>query len=163
MSEHKTHWKKLVNPDYIGAYALEGCDLTVTIDKVVREMVTGDAGKKEECTVAYLIGQKPFILNRTNSKMITKLYNSPYIEDWAGKKITIYPTTTRVAGEVTECLRIRPAIPKEIDFTKEIEADISKLKQCKTLDELKSVYASLKHSKDLKVISVKDELKGTLK
>lgn len=163
MADSKTHWKKLVNPDYIGAYALDGSDLTVTIERVTRELVTGDAGKKEECTVAYLKGQKPFILNRTNSKMIAKLYNSPYIEDWAGKKITIYPTTTRVAGEVTECLRIRPSIPREEDFSKEIESDITKLKQCKTLDELKSVYSSLKHALDLKVIAVKDELKKTLK
>lgn len=162
--EHKTHWKKLVNPDYIGAYSLDdGKDLTVTVEKVVREMVTGDGGKKEECTVAYLKGQKPLILNRTNSKTITKLYNSPYIEDWTGKQITLYATTTRVAGETVECLRIRPQIPKEEDFTKEIEAECAKLKQCKTLNELKTVYATLKHGSDIKVIAVKDELKGKLK
>ena len=164
MEETRTHWKKLINPEYIGAYSLEnGKDLTVSIEKVIREMVTGDGGKKEECTVAYLVGQKPLILNRTNSKTITKIYNSPYIEDWAGKKITLYATTTRVAGETVECLRIRPAIPKEEDFTKEIETECAKLKQCKTLDELKSVYAVLKHGSDIKVIAVKDELKSKLK
>lgn len=159
----KTHWKKLVNPDYIGAYALGGLDLTVEIEKVQREMVTGDAGKKEECTVAYLKGQKPFILNRTNQKTITKLYSTPYIEDWVGKKITLFPTTTRVAGEITECLRIRPIVPQEQDFTKEIEAEIAKLKKCKTLAELKTVYSSLKHGSDLKIVAVKDQLKETLK
>lgn len=163
MAEQKTHWKKLVNPEYIGAYALEGSDLTVSIDRVVRELVTGDGGKKEECTVAYLTNQKPLILNRTNSKIITKLYNSPYIEDWAGKKITLYPTVTKVAGEMVECLRIRPSIPKEVDFVKEIEADIEKLRQCRNLTELQSVYTNLKYAKDLKVINVKDELKKTLK
>lgn len=162
--EHKTHWKKLVNPEYIGAYSLEdGKDLTVSIEKVIREMVTGDGGKKEECTVAYLVGQKPLILNRTNSKTITKIYNSPYIEDWAGKKITLYATTTRVAGETVECLRIRPTIPKEEDFTKEIEAECAKLKECKTLKELESVYVSLKNRSDIKVVAVKDELKKILK
>ena len=31
----KTHWKKLINPNYIGAYSLEeGEDLTVKIDFV---------------------------------------------------------------------------------------------------------------------------------
>lgn len=162
--EHKTHWKKLVNPEYIGAYSLEdGKDLTVSIEKVIREMVTGDGGKKEECTVAYLVGHKPLILNRTNAKTITKIYNSPYIEDWSGKKITLYATTTRVAGETVECLRIRPTVSKEEDFTKEIEAECTKLRQCKTLDELKTVYSSLKHNADIKVVSVKDELKGKLK
>jgi len=106
----KTHWKRLMNPDYIGAYSLqEGEDLTVTIDYVVREQITGTGGKKEECTVAHLVKNKPFILNATNSKTIAKLYGV-YIEDWAGKKITLYATTTRMGGETVECLRIRPQV-----------------------------------------------------
>lgn len=106
----KTHWKRLMNPDYIGAYSLqEGEDLTVTIDYVVREQITGTGGKKEECTVAHLVKNKPFILNATNSKSIAKLYGV-YIEDWAGKKITLYATTTRMGGETVECLRIRPQV-----------------------------------------------------
>jgi len=110
MSDTKTHWKMLINPDYIGAYALpDGEDLTVTIDYVQSEEVTGSGGKKEVCTVAHLKGQKPMILNVTNSKSIHKLYG-PFIEDWAGKDITLYASTTKLAGEVVECLRIRPKV-----------------------------------------------------
>lgn len=106
----KTHWKLLINPDYIGAYALpEGEDLTVTIDFVQQEEVKGTGGKKEDCTVAHLVGQKPMILNVTNSKSIAKLYG-PYIEDWAGKPITLYASTTKLAGETVECLRVRPKV-----------------------------------------------------
>lgn len=108
--EHKTHWKRLQNPDYIGAYWLPpGEDVNVTIDYVVREIITGTGGKKEECTVAHLKGVKPFILNATNSKTIAKLYGN-YIEDWAGQEITLYATTTKMAGETIECLRIRPKV-----------------------------------------------------
>lgn len=107
----KTHWKKLINPDYIGAYALQPDeDLVVTIDYVQREQVTGTGGKKEECTVAHLVGQKPLILNVTNSKSIAKLYGS-YIEDWSGKQITLYASMTKLAGDMVECLRIRPTVP----------------------------------------------------
>lgn len=111
---HKTHWKMLINPDYIGAYALpDGEDMTVTIDFVQSEEVTGSGGKKEICTVAHLKGQKPMILNMTNSKSIHKLYG-PYIEDWQGKDITLYASTTKLAGEMVECLRIRPKVtPRE--------------------------------------------------
>lgn len=111
MSEStKTHWKMLINPDYIGAYALpDGEDMTVTIDFVRSEEVTGSGGKKEICTVAHLKGQKPMILNMTNSKSIHKLYG-PYIEDWEGKDITLYASTTKLAGEMVECLRIRPKV-----------------------------------------------------
>ena len=107
----KTHWKILANPDYIGAYWLpDGQDVTVVIDYVVREMITGTGGKKEECTVAHLKGGvKPFILNATNSKSIAKLYGN-YIEDWAGKPITLFASTARLAGDTVECLRIRPLV-----------------------------------------------------
>lgn len=107
---NKTHWKRLMNPDYLGAYSLnEGEDQTVTIDFVVREQITGTGGKKEECTVAHLVKNKPFILNATNSKSIARLYGN-FIEDWAGQSITLYATTTRMGGETVECLRVRPKV-----------------------------------------------------
>ena len=108
MENQKTHWKKLVNPNYIGAYSLEnGKDKIVKIKKIVREIVTSEGGKKEECTVAYLENEKPFILNRTNSKTITKIAKSPYIEDWIGISIKLFVSTTKLKGEEVECLRIR--------------------------------------------------------
>ena len=109
----RTHWKRLINPDYIGVYALPngGDDMNVTIDYVQLEEITGSGGKKEDCMVAHLISQKPLILNVTNSKSIQKLYG-PYIEDWAGKDITLYASTTKLAGEIVECLRIRPSVPR---------------------------------------------------
>lgn len=110
----KTHYKRLMNPDYIGAYSLnEGEDLTVVIAHVAREVITGTGGKKEECTVAHLKNQKPMILNSTNQKSIAKLYG-PYIEDWAGKPITLFASTTKLAGDTVECLRIRPTVAKRM-------------------------------------------------
>lgn len=110
----KTHYKRLMNPDYIGAYSLnEGEDLTVVIAHVAREVITGSGGKKEECTVAHLKGHKPMILNSTNQKSISKLYG-PYIEDWADKPITLFASTTKLAGDTVECLRIRPTVAKRV-------------------------------------------------
>ena len=135
--EKLTHWKKLINPDYLGAYSLDGLtELNVTIEKVVREMVTGTGGKKEECTVAYLKNQKPFIINRTNGKTITKVLKSPYVEEWCGKSITLYATTTKVAGEEVECLRVRPVKPVEVDHT-------NRFYECQTLEELKTLWAEV--------------------
>lgn len=158
----KTHWKQLVNLDYIGAYSLNGEDLTVEIVKVEVQRVKGEGGKEEDCTVARLKGQKPFIINRTNAKTITRIYGTPYIEEWAGKSITLYPTTTKVAGETVECLRIRPMIPKLENFDTEITAEIAKLENCKTIGELQKVYTNLKHKNDGKVIHIKDQMKTKL-
>lgn len=108
----RTHWKKLTDPRFIGVYALpnEGDDLTVEITHVTHEEVTMMGGKKEMHTIAYLKGQKPLILNKTNSLSIEKLY-SPYIETWAGKKITLYASTTNMGKEKNvPCLRVRPQV-----------------------------------------------------
>jgi hypothetical protein len=108
----RTHWKQLINPDFLGAYALpNGDDMTVTIDYVQQEEITGTGGKKEVCMVAHLVNEKPLILNVTNSKSIHKLYG-PFIEDWRGQDITLYASTTKLAGDIVECLRIRPSVAK---------------------------------------------------
>ncbi len=135
--EKLTHWKKLVNPDYLGAYSLDGlAELNVEIDRVVREMVTGTGGKKEECTVAHLKNQKPFIINRTNGKTITKVLKSPYVEEWVGKSITLYATTTKVAGEEVECLRVRPVAPV-------VKNEEHRFRACKTTAELVTLWKEI--------------------
>lgn len=110
----ETHWKKLTNPNYLGSYSLDpGKDLTVTIVKVVQEEITNMNGKKEKAIVAYLKGQKPAILNKTNCKTIAKMYDTPYIENWAGKMITFYSAKVDAFGDKVEALRIRPIVPNQ--------------------------------------------------
>lgn len=113
-----THWKQLINYDYLGAYSLEeGKDLTVTIVDIKKEPVKGEGGRVDECVVAYLNNQKPMILNRTNCKRIAAIYKTPYIEDWKGKQITVYVDNTSLRGEMVECLRVRSAVPALPDLT----------------------------------------------
>ena len=111
-----THWKKLTNPDYLGAYALEpNQDLIVTIKSVANEVVTGTDGKKETCSVMRFVENvKPMVLNATNSKTISKLLKSPYIEEWSGRKIQLYVETgVKAFGDVVDALRVRPFLPVE--------------------------------------------------
>ena len=117
----KTHWKQLQNNDWIGAYALQdGQDLTLTIDKAMQEQVTGNNGKREMCLTVHWLERdyKPMIVNRTNAKTITKVTGSPYIEDWHGKAITLYVDTTRLGGDIVECLRVRPYAPRQTTATR---------------------------------------------
>ena len=109
-----THWKKLTNPNYLGAYSLDdGKDMILTIKYVQNETVTGADGKKEECTVCHFTEQvKPMILNVTNMKQITKIVGSPYVEHWAGHKIQIGSERVKAFGEIVEALRVRPTAPK---------------------------------------------------
>ena len=112
----KTHWKKLHNPDYLGAYALEpGEDMILTIDYVAQEEITGNGGKKETGMVCHFAekGCKPMILNATNSKTIEKIHGTPYIEEWHGKQIQIYIASVAAFGDTVEALRVRPFVPQQ--------------------------------------------------
>ena len=108
MSE-KTHWKSLQNNDYIGAYAFQpGEEKTVTISTVGVETVMGADGRKEDCTVVHFQGDiKPLILNVTNAKMIQKVLQSPYIEEWVGRSIVLGVETVSAFGERVEAVRVR--------------------------------------------------------
>lgn len=140
----KTHWRQLINPDYIGAYSLpNGNDLTVKIIEVKKQMVTGMGGRKEECTVATLENNKPIILNATNSRMIQNLYDTPYIEDWKGKEITLYAAKTKLRGEDVECLRIRPKIkikPQLIQDSEDYYNVQKALNNGYTIDQIKGKF-----------------------
>lgn len=112
----KTHWKKLTNPDYLGAYSLAGengyTEKVVTIESVRQETVTGSDGKKEVCMVAHLVGEKPMILNATNCKAIAKVSGSSFVEDWAGVAVTLYVQQgVKAFGDVVDALRVRPKAP----------------------------------------------------
>lgn len=147
-----THWKQLANYDYLGAYSLEnGKDKTVTIKKIVKELVTGNAGRKENCIVAYFSDEeKPMILNKTNCKTIQKIYGTPMIEEWVGKKIVLFASTTTLAGETVECLRIRPYPPvadKPAPKCEECGADITGVG--KMTAEATAIYTEKKYGAKL--------------
>lgn len=147
--ENKTHFKKLRNPSYIGSYELmvgtNSVELNVTIERAIKEMVqNGD--KKEEAMVIYLKGHKPMIVNSTNAKNISKALNSPYIEDWVGKDITLYVAKIRAFGENVDALRVKTVtsikqLPALEIGTPNFEAVKTALSSGKfTIEQVKSKY-----------------------
>jgi hypothetical protein bacD2_02530 len=117
----KTHWKKLNNPDYLGAYALEpGEDMVLTIQRAGKETFTGTSGKKEEGLLLHFAENvKPMICNATNAKAITKVAGTPYVEDWKGVRISLFSQEVSAFGETVDALRVRPYAPKEESFCEE--------------------------------------------
>jgi hypothetical protein len=58
--------------------------------------------------VAYFIGgKKGMILNKTNCKIITKVLDTPYIDNWVGKSIIIYAAKVKAFGDMVEALRVK--------------------------------------------------------
>lgn len=141
-----THWKILQNPNYLGAYSLLGVceELTVIIDKVIKEQVIGSDGSKKQCIVAYLKDQKPMILNSTNCKIITKLFGTPFIEQWSGKKMIVYVAKIKAFGDTVEALRIKETMPELPDLNPKHKSWENAKKSVKdgsiTLDQIKKKY-----------------------
>ena len=148
--ENKTHWKKLTNPNYLGAYSLDNKkEMSITIKHVAREMVKGTGGKEEECTVAHMVNGKPMILNNTNCKVIEKIYGTPFIDDWKNKKITIYIANIRAFGEDVKALRIKPEAPPLPKITKELYNEAKKaLDNGTTFNQMRTKYQITKEQQD---------------
>jgi len=115
-----THWKVFMNPDFLGAYALEeGQDLILTIDSANKEQFTGNGGKKDEGLVVHFKekGVKPMICNSTNAKAISTVAGSSYVENWSNTKISLYSDEVSAFGETVDALRVRNYAPKTETFT----------------------------------------------
>lgn len=124
----KTHWKKFHNPDYLGAYAFEPNERKVlTIASAKQETVIGASARKEECLVVHFQeNEKPLIANVTNSKAISKVAGSSYIEDWTGVKIELFITQVSAFGETVDAVRVKQTPPV---LTKPVLSDIDKAAQ----------------------------------
>ena len=136
-----THWRKVDDPKYLGAYSLmdgNTTDINVTIEKVVEEDVN-NANGTERKRVAYLKGYKPMILNPTNSRGMAKLFGSPYIEKWAGHRMNIYIERIFAFGEDVDALRVRAVKELPIPNEKQIELMQKSLGQY-SIEDFKKKY-----------------------
>lgn len=101
---------------YLKASDLQGRETTVTMDRVEYEPV---GQKREMKAVLYFQGKdKGVVLNKTNANKITEIVGSALTEDWHGHRIKLYPTETQFAGDMVDCIRIRPANGAAMRMTK---------------------------------------------
>lgn len=111
----KTHWRKIIESDYLAGADLFSEDGTfkpiqVTIKRAGKEQILNQqTGKKESELLCYFHEiKKPMILNVTNSKAIEKLAGTPHIEDWVGLRVEIGTQKVKAFNEVWDALRIKP-------------------------------------------------------
>ena len=84
--------------------------MLLTIDKWELAQV-GTPDQPQEKPVLYFRGkQKGLVLNKTNGNAIAELHGEE-MDDWPGKEITIFPTTTEYKGKRADCIRIKMPEP----------------------------------------------------
>ena len=144
------HWKKLTNPDYIGAYDFDADEeRTLTVKKVMADEVTGDGGKKDSCVLVHFKeGGKPMVFNATNCKAISKMAKSTDTDDWKGVAVTIYVKNEKAFGEFVDCLRIKPpsssasglALPELIIGSENFKGCLAAVQGGTKIDKIKRKY-----------------------
>lgn len=117
METTKHHWRQLHNPDFLGAYSLmntEGkyTELIVKLKSVYKKEVKGEDGKDSECIIGEVHGNKPMIINATNAKTLAKIFDSPIVEDWINKPITLCVKKIKAFGETVDALRVSNILPE---------------------------------------------------
>lgn len=105
------HFMLLFPNDYIGAHDLMGKDVTKTIARVLVEDLRCQSGKVERKPVlVFKDSKKKLVLNKTNARTIAGIHG-PDTERWAGKRVTMYPTTTKLGRDTVDCVRVRSKAP----------------------------------------------------
>ncbi len=56
--------------------------------------------------------KKGLILNVTNANRIAVNLGTDEIDNWIGKAVTIYPTTTEFGGKQVDCIRVKEEMPE---------------------------------------------------
>jgi hypothetical protein len=115
----KTHWKKLINPDYLNEAEFydengELKKLIGTIKNVELTKITNPKGKTDELHVLYFNECKPLILSaKKNFQNIERALKTPFVEEWTGHKIELYyDPNVKFGSERVGGVRVSPMAPK---------------------------------------------------
>lgn len=110
----QTHYRKVFKSDHLGSadiedYIEQGHNCVFTVSHVRQEQGAKVAGKKIDANIAYFAepGVKPMVLNATNSKTLSKLAGSCFVENWQNIPIRIFiDKNVKMKGEVVGGIRI---------------------------------------------------------
>lgn len=110
-------FRKFMDKNYLGSWDVpDDGDLILTIDHAEQNDVKNERGSERKLTLHFVErGYKPMILNTTNAKAIGKAYGTNKVEEWEGKKVSIYTTKVTAFGGTTDALRIRDYQPRETE------------------------------------------------
>ena len=119
----KTDYRSLVERDGLGQWDLEGRgDAIVQIERIEKYVPPVKRQKKIDGVMVeerntrikvWFVGKRKYWLAGPVSQKVLKGMFGKYVEDWIGKRITLYVDPTVTFGrETTGGIRVRPTPPK---------------------------------------------------
>lgn len=164
------HFKDFLDPNYISNIdfiddKMKYTRKIVTIEDVKKGEVHDGKSKRsqaESVVVLHLKECKPLILSNRNFKTILRMTRKVDTDDWRGLQIELYiKENVKAFGEMWDVVTVSNRI-----ITQQAPIDRSgltkRLNACKTLEELRIAFTSLKPEEQSAMVNLKDELKTKL-
>ena len=101
---------------FLRADDLKGSKIELQISEVGSHTFNqGATDEKTQIVLSFKGKDKKLGLNVTNARTVAQLFGDD-TDDWVGKKIKIFPTTTDFAGDKVPCIRIEQEQAPEVKF-----------------------------------------------
>ena len=120
MCEAKDHWELMFDSNFMRWFHLNGWPALMKIKSCVRQELTMQGGIKNKRPVitfenvnSKITDLKPLVMNKTNMGAIARILDSNKPNEWKGKEVVLYPTTTEMYDKTLkkmvtrDCIRIR--------------------------------------------------------
>lgn len=106
--------RQMFDSPYLGAWDLQGRDVTVTISDVTPgKLPKAGTSKTDSAPIIHFDGKdKGMVLNKTNMRAIGNITGSFKVNDWKGKQIILFATTCQFGANTVDCIRVRPNAPR---------------------------------------------------
>jgi hypothetical protein len=113
MAETKKHWRDLLKKEYLHGSEIDG-EITVTIKgfEEIEVYSKSNKGIEELGVMTFEEDIKSVVLTSRKADAIENLYGSGYIDDWIGKKITLFPQNEKHFGKIHPVITVRGKIPE---------------------------------------------------
>ena len=130
--------RAMFDSPYIGAWSLQGKDVTVTIRKITGGTVTGLGGTKSLKPIVHFVGAaKPMVGGAWLRDALYSLFGTYSAKELKGKRVTLYPTQCKgKSGGMVDCIRIRPSKPTGPDSGSRLDAPVDPTMRAKQAAEV---------------------------
>lgn len=104
---------------FLKADLLKGKKVTLTIKDIDVQDLVGETGKPSAKVIASFV-ERPLelVLPKTNGECMRRMFgNNPH--SWIGKRVTLFPSTTKFGRETVDCIRIwgSPDLAEDMPIT----------------------------------------------
>lgn len=114
-----TDWDELYPGRFFKAGDLRGEHLELEISAVDLEMLESDKGARIKGTLKFRNQDKGLALNKTNGSCLKAMFGRS-VQQWVGKRVVWFPTTTKLGPKTEPCIRIFGSPDIAADMTVEI-------------------------------------------